>query len=343
MRTVLGRYILFGVLFFFLALSVNTTETRSQASSSFSEPLELPLLIGLHTSGFVGEASVLRREVQSVETFSHPHSLVGIFIDLEAENPSYDIPTALHQLQDNGYTGFVNLTSRRSAAEIATGRIDQDIRKMAQAYQQWVEDAEHPLTFMAPLPEMNGAWETYGQTPGDFKAAYHRIQAIFTDEGVTDESIRWVFAPNGWSESEHGFERYYPGDRTTDIVAFSAYNWGYCRNAAWKQWQSPEVVFGPYVNRMRQMAPNKPIFIAQTATTSMTQSGHNPAAKNEWLNQTYRYLDSVGVAGVIYFNLDKECDWAVYSAERLPANGYSHAISQPRIQYHSPESIRARF
>ncbi|MEM9006434.1 MAG: glycosyl hydrolase [Cyanobacteria bacterium P01_F01_bin.86] len=316
-----------------------------KGDATFSaEGLAAPsLLVGLYTPGYVGESSVLRQEVQAVDSFSQQHSLVGLFIDLEAPNPGYDIPTALHQLHDNGYTGFVNFTSQRSAAAIASGQIDLAIKRMAQAYREWAEDVEHPLTFIAPLPEMNGAWETYGQTPQQFKQAYHHIQAIFADEGVPEDSILWVFAPNGWSENGHEFEQYYPGDRMTDIVAFSAYNWGYCHNASWQQWQSPETVFGPYIARMKQMAPNHPIFIAQTATTSMTQLGTSSEAKDEWLNQAYRYLENSGVRGVLYFNIDKECDWAVYSQGRSPSNGYQQAVTEPSIQYQSPASVQALF
>ena len=106
---------------------------------NISEP---PLLTGLYTPGFVGENSVLRQEVQAVDAFSQQHSLVGLFIDLEATNPAYDIPAALNQLHNNGYTGFVNFTSRRSAEAIASGQIDRDIKRMARAYQEWTEEVD---------------------------------------------------------------------------------------------------------------------------------------------------------------------------------------------------------
>ncbi len=311
--------------------------------SQFSPTFNPPLLAGMYTPGFVGENSVLRTQVQDIDAFSQQHSLVGIFIDLEANNPDYDIPVALGQLHNNGYTGFLNFTSKRSSEAIASGRIDRDIARVARAYKKWTEQVENSITFIAPLPEMNGAWESYGQTPELFKQAYHHIQDIFSEAGVPHDSIRWVFAPNGWSESGHGFERYYPGDRTVDIVAFSAYNWGHCRNASWKEWQSPDVVFGPYITRMKRMAASKPIFIAQTATTSMTRSGQNTQAKDEWLTQAYRYLTDAGVRAVMYFNIDKECDWAIFSSQRSPVVGYQQALANPGIRYQSPENISTLF
>lgn len=337
LRFSLSRLLIPGLLGFWLIFF--SGKGISQAPTS----LEFPLLSGIYTADFVGKTSVLQAQVQDVDEFSQQHSLVGIFLDLEANNPGYDIPVSLNQLRQNGYTGFLNFTSKRSAEEIVAGGIDRDIARVARAYKQWTEQVEHPVTFIAPLPEMNGAWESYGQTPDLFRQAYHHIQDIFTEAGVPAESIRWVFAPNGWSESGHEFERYYPGDSTTDVVAFSAYNWGYCHNASWQEWQSPETVFGPYIARMKQMAENKPIFIAQTATTSMTRLGRSTQAKDEWLAQTYRYLHDAGVRAVMYFNIDKECDWAVFSSQRSPVLGYQQALSNSGIHYQSPEIVSESF
>ena len=81
------------------------------------------------------------------------------------------------------------------------------------------------------------------------------------------------------------FEEYYPGDTFVDVVAISAYNSGYCGGGVW---QEPETVFnnpnssnGHYLDRLRTLAPSKPIFIAQTASSSYKTSGvQNAAEKN---------------------------------------------------------------
>ncbi|MFK8185487.1 MAG: glycosyl hydrolase [Phormidesmis sp.] len=298
------------------------------------------LLLGIYPPDFVGDAAVLRNQVQAVDTWiGKQHSLVGLFYDLEAPNPAYDIPTALNRLQDNDYTAFINLTSRHSAADIADGAIDRAIEKTARAYGEWARQAETPLVFMAPLPEMNGAWEIYGHTPEDFKRAYAHIREIFVAADIPEGSVRWVFAPNGWSTPEHGFERYYPGPQSVDVVSFSAYNWGYCENASWKQWQSPETVFSPYVDRMKKMAPGKPIFIAQTASTSVNRGGRSAAQKNAWLAGAYQHLAESGVKAVMYFNIEKECDWAVFKARQIAVEGYRQATNIPAVGYQSPEEI----
>ncbi|MEM9091879.1 MAG: hypothetical protein AAGC93_24470 [Cyanobacteria bacterium P01_F01_bin.53] len=91
------------------------------------------------------------------------------------------------------------------------------------------------------------------------------------------------------------------------------------------------------------MVSDKPIFTAQTTTSGMPQSEQHPAAQDEWLNQTYQYLQEAGVQGVMYFNIEKGCDWAVHAAGSIPANGYQQAITSPNIQYQSPNAVKRMF
>ncbi|MFE4107952.1 glycosyl hydrolase [Almyronema epifaneia] len=299
------------------------------------------MALGIYTSGFVGDRAVMAQSVLALDRWSgKPLSLVGLFLDLESANPAYDIPTALERLWQEGKVGFVNLNTTQSATAIATGRLDASLRRLARAYADWVAQGENRFAFVAPLPEMNGAWEPYSQSPAIFQQAYTRLQQHFAAAGVTAEAIRWVFAPNGWSDRDREFERYYPGSEQVDVVAFSGYNWGYCDRAAWPQWQSPAEVFGPYLDRLRAMAPEKPIFIAQTASTSMLAQGSSPTAKAQWLMDSYAYLAEAGVKAVLYFNLDKECDWAIFRPEGESVVAYRQAIAPDSIGYLPPAQLR---
>jgi hypothetical protein len=149
-----------------------------------------------------------------------------------------------------------------------------------------------------------------------------------------------VFAPNGWSEEAHRFENYYPGSDKVDVVAFSAYNWGYCPRSDWKNWGNAADGFKPYIERMEKMAPGKPIFIAQTASTSYNKTGANSSDKDKWVNDAYTYLAAApGVQGIMYFNIDKECDWALYNDNGNKSDGYKTAVSNPAFTYVSPTEI----
>ena len=299
-----------------------------------------PILLGIYPPSFIGDRQILNKEVTQIGQWAGKRfSLVGSFIDIETHNPAYDIPVSLELLKTNGYTGFINLTSTRTMAEIARGKADRGLRKIARAYASWSSRGNR-VAFIAPFPEMNGAWESYGEDPANFKLAYQRVQDIFTRAGVKPNTVRWVFAPNGWSSEKDKFEYYYPESDRVNVVAFSGYNWGYCPNAAWKHWSLPQEVYQPYIKRLQKLAPHKPIFIAQTATTSYTPAGSQLRVKNRWLRDTYSYLASEPqVKGIIYFNIDKECDWQLFDPKGTKFTGYTKAIADPAFGYLSPRNL----
>ncbi|MBW4576535.1 MAG: hypothetical protein KME08_14770 [Aphanothece sp. CMT-3BRIN-NPC111] len=315
---------------------------QGKQQSAPAEAGTAPVLLGVYSPNYLGTQSAIDTQLRQLDTWSGKRlSIAGTFIDLEDSNPAYNIPVPLDLLRQNGYTAFINFASTRTAAQIARGDIDPAIKRMATAYASWVSKGGGRMAFIAPLPEMNGSWETYKEDPANFKLAYQRIQTIFTQAGVPRSAVRWVFAPNGWSAtSTHNFENYYPGNTKVDAIAFSSYNWGYCSAAGqWKHWDSPQVVFGPYIQRMRTMASTKPIFIAQTGTTSYTASGSQQTAKDQWFRDSYNYLASApGVRGIIYFNLNKECDWAFYNSS-VKSAGYKNAIANPKFGYVSPTNL----
>ncbi|MEH1902197.1 MAG: glycosyl hydrolase [Nostoc sp.] len=316
----------------------NRKGNQIRNQTAFGTPT--PVLLGLYTPDYIGNQSTIDSQLRQVDQWTGKrHSIAGFFFDIEDSNPAYNIPVSLEQLKHNGYTAFINLKSTRSAAQIARGDIDSSLQKVAKAYAKWANQGEGRIAFIAPLQEMNIPGEAYSKDPQNFKLAYQRIQKIFKEAGVSSQAIRWVFAPNGWSENnEHRFENYYPGDKWVDIVAFSSYNWGYCSNSSWKHWNSPKEVFEPYIKRMKVMAGSKPIFIAQTASTSNTQNGLQKSTKDQWLRDSYTQLPGMGVRAILYFNINKECDWAINSNSGKSA-GYKDAVNNPDFGYLSPAEL----
>lgn len=325
----------------------NPSGYSRQATSPASEGTKPYVLLGLYAEHYLGDQKVIDRELRQVDEWTGKrHSLAGLFMDIDDSNPNYNIGMRLERLRKNGYTAFINLDSTRTMAEIAQGNLDNSLRKLAKAYVKWSGKGEGRMAYIAPLQEMNIAGESYGKAaPEQFKQAYQRIQQIFAEAGVSNSAVRWVFAPNGWSESDaYRFENYYPGSDRVDVVAFSAYNWGYCANSTWRHWEKPTAAFAPYIDRIQKMAPGKAIFIAQTATTSYAQNNFsNNGAKDEWLRETYNYLATApGVQGILYFNFNKECDWALYDANKGITAGYKEAVANPAYVYLSPSELGGR-
>ncbi len=329
-----------------IAAPVNNRETYQVFLPLISNMTSNKIALGVYTLGYLGQQSTIDNEVKAIETWSgEPISIVGTFIAIEDLYPDYNIPVPLGLIWDNGYVPFVNLDTSHTLTQINNGQADAEIRKMADAFVTWrnngLAKGQNRKAFVAPLQEMNGDWVSYHGTPQDFKTAYDRIRTIFDQRGASP-SVSWVFAPNGWSDvDEPPFEDYYPGNDKVDAVAFSSYNSGYCPNAAWKAWDDSEKVFSSYISRMNQMTSGKPIFIAQTATTAYNALNQSSdTAKNNWLNETYNLLArSQNVRGIIYFNRDKECDWAFYQKDGRKMSGYIQGVSLPNYDYLAPTEL----
>ena len=316
-------------------------DKRTYFGEKFYEA-DTPILLGVNSADYFGNQTVVDRQLTQLgKTSGKRLSMGALFMDIEDSNPGYNVPTQLNGLLNNGYTGFIQLVSHKKLADIINGSMDSALQNFAQAYAKWATQGNNRSTWIAPLPEMNGTWESYSGDPKSFKQAYRRIQQVFKSAGVPDNSVRWVFAPNGWSAtSERSFEAFYPGADAVDAVGFSAFNWGYSEASGYKAWQTPTEVFDPFVQRMRAMAPEKPIFIAQTGTTSFAATGSNPQMKDQWLKDAYGYFaEAPGIRGVLYFNLNKETDWSLYDANGHLSNGYQAAVQSPAYDYISPVEL----
>jgi len=284
-----------------------------------------PVLLGLYTSDSL---QLTAWEIDDFDKWMEENgleigiSIAGTYMDFEFHNPEYNVPHELDAAWDLGYVPFVNLTAyQRTSEEVAWDpEFEERIRKWAQAYALWSNGGEK-RAFIAPLQEMNGGWVRYGLDPENFKAAWHKIRSIFEQEGVEDDAVSWVFAPNAWSDVGHEFERYYPGEASVDVVAFSSLNWGRCVD--WGDgWDTFEETYLPFLDRMREMAPGKPIFIAQIGSVAVGPDGRDDNLKNEWLRETFRKLAAYpALKGILYFNVlktensDIDCrpvDWRVY-------------------------------
>jgi hypothetical protein len=231
-------------------------------------------------------------------------ALAATFLEFEFDSPAQGL-LEFEAAWARGYVPFVNLWIHRTSAEINSGVSDGAIREWARQFAIWTNGGQK-RAFLAPLQEMNGPWVDYFGDPPGFIAAYRRIRQIFLQElsarGLPNNTISWVFAPNGWSAPGNEFEHYYPGRDVVDIVSFSSYNYGACAgDFDFVHWETFDVMLKPYLDRMRAMAPSKPLFIAETAVVDAPV--HGVGDKNLWLFETFTRLAAYpGLRGVVYFN-----------------------------------------
>lgn len=282
----------------------------------------LPVLFGAYTSEHL-DASV--QELVEMNNWLTGNGASGVtfagnFMSITF-NPAANVAREMDAAWDNGFVPFVNLQSSdhgegayydsncKYAASIGAGKCDAKIALWAQAFKDWAGNDK--FAFIAPLPEMNLEYSWYFSNGPDFILAYRRIQQVFENTGVPESAVQWVFAPNGWHNPAYPwttFENYYPGDEHVDIVSFSAYNYGGCPAwTPWRTWDTFEIAIEPYLARMHNMAPGKPIFIAQTGTVNVPNNPANPNEnKSDWVYDTFSKLaDYPGVRAIMYFNKAK--------------------------------------
>jgi beta-mannanase len=157
------------------------------------------------------------------------------------------------------------------ATSIIRGDHDPYIRAWATGAREW----GHPL-FLRFNWEMNGWWrfpwseQLNGNQPGEYVRAWRHVHDLFTAAGATN--VTWVWCVNIINQETTPLASLYPGDNYVDWVAMDGYNWGFeYRNT----WQTFTEIFAPTYAALRQLAPDKPIMIAEVA--SVEQGGDKAA------------------------------------------------------------------
>ena len=286
---------------------------------------DLPVLMGVYTGKDL-QSSIEEVEALNswlIENGGSGITFAGDFLSI-TYNPSWNVEHELDSAWAQGFVPFLNLMPSgdwegewyvggcSTAEGIAEGLCDGPISAFAGFYKSWVEKGGGRRAFIAPLPEANGDWTSYASDGSTFITAFKRIRWLFEAQGVPRSSIRWVFAPNGWNDPEkpwQAFENYYPGNDYADIVAFSSYNYGGCpADTPWRRWDTFETAMEPYLQRLRRLAPSKPIFIAQTGTVDVPDDPSDPSqTKSNWILDTFdRLANYPAVRGIIYFNAIKQ-------------------------------------
>jgi len=176
---------------------------------------------------------------------------------------------------------------------IIDGNFDEDFRA-------WARSAKE---FGTPIlveygTEMNGHWfgwngkyhggarmDGFGDPrkadgPERFVAAWRHIVKAMRSEGATN--LLWVWHPDAKDNPDvawNRFENYYPGDDVVDWVGFSCY--GY--HTPMDKWdpESFRQLLDPAYGRLRKLAPNKPVIVAEFGQTS----GNSRQSAAEWAAQ----------------------------------------------------------
>jgi hypothetical protein len=188
--------------------------------------------------------------------------------------------------------------------------------------------------------EMNGNWYPWGAAMGGNSAAHYilmwqRVRGIFWEKGLDARTVQWIWAVNHEDVGPARAEDYYPGDAYVDWIGIDGYNWG--ASQSWSTWTAPDAVFGSMVARLRSISA-KPLALTETASSSATPGAVNVAAKSQWITQLFAYATApaTGARMIVWFNEDKETDWAVFGG----SNG-DETYRSGRTSYKAYASYRA--
>ncbi len=205
-------------------------------------------------------------------------------------------------------------------ASIAAGDHDAYIRELGTALAKW----GGPVS-LRYAHEMNGDWYPWadgvnGNAPGSYAAAWRHVHDAVVAQGATN--VRWVWTPNVPYTGSTSLAGLYPGAGYVDVVGLDGYNWG---SVAGQRGTAPSDLFGFGLERLRAVAPGKPIIIAETASSEVGGS------KAEWDTDLVAFLQAQpDVVAFVWFDMDKEADWRIGSSA-ASATALRDALAARRV------------
>ena len=189
-------------------------------------------------------------------------------------------------------------------AAVARGERDAYIRAYAAAVAAWAG-----RLLLRPAHEMNGEWIPWRSDPGSFRDAWHRLRAIFAEEGATNAA--WVWSPHVIDRRAADFAPFFPGADVVDWLALDGYNWG--RSHRSSRWRSFDAIFADSYRRITALGPAKPVMLAEIGCA---EEGGDKAA---WIRGAL--LDAVparyaAVRAVVWFHDAPagHADWRIDSS-----------------------------
>lgn len=100
---------------------------------------------------------------------------------------------------------------------------------------------------------------------------------------------------------------YWPGAQWVDVLGVDGYNWGDTQTPAkhgWQsQWRTFADIFGPAVRELRALSPDKPLIVFETASAA------TGGDKRAWIDGAFATSREWNIAGLVWFEANKEIDW----------------------------------
>lgn len=233
---------------------------------------------------------------------------------------------------------------------IASGEFDSYIQNWAKQLKKFLSGPDRKFgttddrrVYLRLGHEMNGNWYPWsaavgGNTPADFVNMWIHVRSIFLAQGLKAKHVQWVWCVNHQDVGDFAAEEFFPGDANIDWLAIDAFNWG--ASQSWSQWLSLAESCDEMASRLRGIS-KRPLALTEVASTSVIGAGNDPVSKGQWIVESLQYVVENQFGMVIWFNQDKESDWAVFGGRfgtETTLDG-KQAYSEYRISVSDPHFV----
>lgn len=258
-----------------------------------------------------------------------PVSLVVFFEHWPADRQPVFPDQAMRTIRDAGALPVITwepmtvdggVETAIAASEILDGHWDDYIDAFAVSARDWggriILRFAHEMNLSRYHWGGNGS--EYGpQSPGRYRAMFRHIRDRFRLHGA--DNVLFAFCPNAESLPHpvrdgadwNTASAYYPGGDAVDVLGMDGYNWGTTFTQQQHGWDSRFTsfagIFSPLHEELRALAPHKPLVVFETA--SVAQGGD----KTVWVEDAVHTARRWGLAGLCWFDADKEQDWRLES------------------------------
>ena len=225
--------------------------------------------------------------------------------------------------------------------EIIDGKHDVYVASWLEGFKYWLSTYpthQQPKIALRFAHEFNATWYPWGNNPNAMKAAWRHLHRLFAQKGVS-HAVDWVWCANNVSvDSYNDITQYYPGDDVVDWLSIDGYNWG--SNYSYTSWKSFDETFSQQYVKMVENYPGKPIMLAEvgsaephnTPDPAKGQDGDDTDAfesKELWISDMMESIkeDYPAIKSIVWFNTNKELDWALNLEGNTGLSAYNNAVS----------------
>lgn len=170
--------------------------------------------------------------------------------------------------------------------------------------------------------EMNGWWYHWGarwNTPATFINAWRNVHDIFRQVGA--DNVIWSWDPSHqYTQVTPGrtaspASEWYPGSKYVDWIGLDGYLGSDYNGAP----QNFDEIFGPQLAYIRQVAPHKLVYLAETAVAPSSTAAQQ-------IGQLFAGIRRDNMQGLIWFDEKQKNDWRITPGRPAEIAAYARGV-----------------